>query len=82
MAVSWTLGATVPGVDRVDEEEPRSKPLPGLPRPLEGLSVADLEAYRAALLGEIARVDAELERRRAMRSAAEDLFRGNRERTS
>ncbi len=66
----------------MDEEEPRSKQVPGLPRALEGLSVADLEAYRAALLGEIARVDAELERRRAMRSAAEGLFRSNPDRPS
>ncbi|MCS6778110.1 MAG: DUF1192 domain-containing protein [Geminicoccaceae bacterium] len=66
----------------MDEEEPRSKPVPGLPRTLEGMSIADLEAYRATLVSEIARVDAELQRRRAMRSAAEGLFRSDRERAS
>lgn len=47
----------------------------GLPRPLEPLSVADLEAYRSALEEEIRRVDAELARRRSVRGAAEALFR-------
>ncbi|MCS7267612.1 MAG: DUF1192 domain-containing protein [Geminicoccaceae bacterium] len=59
----------------MDEERPTPAPAPGLPRPLEGISIAELEAYRTLLEREIARVDAELERRRSLRSAAEALFR-------
>ena len=59
----------------MEEEEPRRPSLPGLPRPLEGLSVADLEAYRTTLHQEIARVETELARRRSVRGAAEALFR-------
>lgn len=62
----------------MEEEELRPRSVPGLPRPLEGMSVADLEAYRAALEREIGRVDAELDRRRSVRGAAEALFRGPR----
>ncbi len=59
----------------MDDEEVRPRPTTGLPRPLEPLSIADLEAYRAALEQEIRRVDAELARRRSVRGAAEALFR-------
>ncbi len=59
----------------MDEDIRRPAPALGLPRPLEGVSIAELEAYRALLVQEIARVDAELARRSALRSAAESLFR-------
>jgi uncharacterized small protein (DUF1192 family) len=57
------------------EEDERQKPAPGLPRPLQGLSIEDLEAYVAALEAEISRVEAEMGRQRAIRGAAEALFR-------
>ncbi len=59
----------------MDEDEPRRVATASLPRPLEGLSIADLEAYRVLLEREIGRVDAELARRRSVRGAAEALFR-------
>lgn len=59
------------------EEEEQLRPHSGraLPQSLEGLSEADLEEYRTALRQEIARVEAELARRRSVRNAAEALFR-------
>lgn len=59
----------------MEEDELRPKPVQGLPRPLEGLSVGDLQAYRTALQREIERVDVELARRQSVRGAAEALFR-------
>ncbi len=59
----------------MDDEEARPRQTTGLSRPLEPLSVADLEAYRAALEEEIRRVDAELALRRSLRGAAEALFK-------
>jgi uncharacterized small protein (DUF1192 family) len=59
-----------------DDESPRIKPATDrLGRPLEGVSVADLEAYVTALEAEIARVRAEIERRGAHHAAAEALFK-------
>ncbi|MCL6608155.1 MAG: DUF1192 family protein, partial [Geminicoccaceae bacterium] len=49
----------------LDEDELRPPAAAGLPRPLEALSIADLEAYGEALEREIARVREELARRRA-----------------
>lgn len=59
----------------MEEEEVRPPQARALFQPLEGLSEADLTAYRMDLEREIARVDAELARRRSVRSAAEALFR-------
>jgi uncharacterized small protein (DUF1192 family) len=59
----------------LDDDEFVPRAAPGLPRPLEALSVADLEAYREALEREIERVRAELARRQSVRGAAEALFR-------
>jgi len=59
-----------------DDEGPRIKPATDrLGRPLEGVSVAELEAYVTALEAEIARVRAEIERRGAHHAAAEALFK-------
>ncbi len=59
----------------MEEYEPRPKPSTGLGRDLRTLSVADLEAYVAAMAEETARVRAELARRKDVRGAAEALFK-------
>lgn len=59
-----------------EDESPRIKPATDrLGRPLDGVSVADLEAYIGALEAEVARVRAEIARRSDHRAAAEALFR-------
>jgi len=58
----------------MDEEEVRRPSGRVVGASLEGLSVAELEAYLAELRAEIARVEAELARRRDVRGAAEALF--------
>ncbi|SNB64559.1 Uncharacterized small protein, DUF1192 family [Arboricoccus pini] len=61
----------------MDEEDMPSKTAvgPGLPRPLNGLSVEELEKYLTTLKQEIGRVDVEIARRRDVRGAAEALFK-------
>jgi uncharacterized small protein (DUF1192 family) len=59
----------------MEQDEDRPKPQPGLPRPLVGLSVDELQAYKAALTVEIGRVEAELIKRQDVLGAAEALFR-------
>lgn len=59
----------------MDDEEPRPRPATGPGRELRTLSVIELEAYITQLRAEIARVEAELAKRRDVRSAAEALFR-------
>lgn len=59
----------------MEDDEPRPQPAAGLSRDLRTLSVADLEAYIAAMQDEVARVQAELVRRQDVRGAAEALFR-------
>ncbi len=58
-----------------DEPRPRQPAATGLGRDLRTLSVADLEAYIKAMEDEVARVRAELVRRRDVRGAAEALFK-------
>ena len=58
-----------------EDDRPRAKAEPTLNRDLRTLSVADLEGYITAMEAEIARVRAELARRRDVRGAAEALFR-------
>ncbi len=59
-----------------DEESPRIKQATDrLGRPLDGVSVAELEVYIRALETEIARVQAEIARRSDHRAAAEALFK-------
>lgn len=59
----------------MEEEERRPVPAAGLPRPLIGLSVNELEAYILALEGEVARVRREITQREGVRGAAEALFK-------
>ena len=59
----------------MEEPEVRVKPVTGVGRDLYQLSVGDLEHYVGELEAEIVRVQAELARKRAMRGAAEALFR-------
>jgi uncharacterized small protein (DUF1192 family) len=59
----------------LEDEEPRKPVQASVPRPLAGLSVADLDAWIATLRLEIARVEAELAKRRDVKSAADALFR-------
>jgi uncharacterized small protein (DUF1192 family) len=59
----------------MEDDEPRRQPPSVLGRDLRTLSVADLETYIATMRDEIARVEAELVRRRDVRGAAEALFK-------
>lgn len=59
----------------MDWDEPRVRPQATIGEPLGTLSVAELEARISALEGEIARVRAELEKKRAHESAAAKLFK-------
>lgn len=60
----------------MDEEEVRvRRPQGGFPRPLVGLSVEELEAYLRSLSEERERVEAELRKKRDVRSAADALFK-------
>jgi uncharacterized small protein (DUF1192 family) len=59
----------------MEEPEVRVKPVTGVGRDLYQLSIGDLESYVGALEAEIARVQTEIARKRAMRGAAEALFR-------
>jgi len=58
-----------------EEEERRARVQAGLPRPLVGLSVGELETYKRVLQAEILRVDTEIADRQKVRGAAEALFR-------
>lgn len=58
-----------------EEEERRARVQAGLPRPLVGLSIDELETYKTVLQAEVARVEAEVAERRSVRGAAEALFR-------
>jgi uncharacterized small protein (DUF1192 family) len=60
----------------MDWDEERPKPVKGvvLGESLETLSVAELDARIKALEAEIARVSAELEKKRAHEAAAASLF--------
>ncbi len=59
----------------MDEEELRPRAPAGVRRELKTLSVDELQAYVAELRGEAARVEAEIQRRRDVRGAADALFR-------
>lgn len=58
----------------MEEEEVRPKASASMPRNLENLSVDELEEYKRQLLAEIERVDAEKQRKQAMRAAADSFF--------
>jgi uncharacterized small protein (DUF1192 family) len=59
----------------MDEEELRPRAPAGVRRELKTLSVDELQAYVAELRDEAARVEAEIQRRRDVRGAADALFR-------
>jgi uncharacterized small protein (DUF1192 family) len=58
----------------IDDELPKHMQPKPFPRKLEGVSVAHLKEYRAELMDEIAKIDAEIESRGGVRAAAEGLF--------
>ena len=60
----------IPGDDDLPRPKPRFAPLP-----LDGLGVAELESYIAALRAEIARVEADIARKQSFRSAADQFFK-------
>ncbi len=57
-----------------DDEIAKSKRPQLFPRNLEGLGVAEMQGYIADLEAEIAKVNAEIDKRGGMKSAAEALF--------
>ena len=57
-----------------EDDEPRSRPK-FTPLPLDRLGVEELEAYIEELRGEIARVEAEMARKKHLRSAADSFFK-------
>ncbi|MCB1591500.1 MAG: DUF1192 domain-containing protein [Alphaproteobacteria bacterium] len=59
----------------LDEDLPRKKSDAAFPRNLERLSVAELAEYIAELEGEIVRVRADMERKKASQDAASSLFK-------
>jgi uncharacterized small protein (DUF1192 family) len=59
----------------MDEEELRPRAPAGVRRELKTLSVEELQAYVGELREEAARVEAEIQRRRDVRGAADALFR-------
>lgn len=60
----------------MDEEDPRPRASArGVTRDLRTLSVEELQGYVAELKAEIARVEAEIVKRRDVRGAAEAMFR-------
>jgi Uncharacterized small protein containing a coiled-coil domain len=56
-----------------EDFQPRTKPTQ--PKPLDQLSVAELEAYIARLEAEIARAKSAIAAKKAHRSGADTLFR-------
>lgn len=58
----------------LDDELPKHKQPEPFPRKLTGKSVEELREYRAELEAEIAKIDAEIESRGKVKSAAESLF--------
>ena len=59
-----------------DEDRPRPQPDRLQKLRLDGLGVAELDAYIAELRAEIARAEAEIGRKRGHRSAADAVFGG------
>lgn len=60
----------------MEEMEPRAKSPAGLNRPLDSLSVDELEVYAQELEAELARVRAEQERKRSYRAGLDTFFKG------
>ena len=58
-----------------DDDLPRHKQPVPFPRKLEGMSVGQMQEYKAELLEEIVKIEAEIENRGGVKAAAESLFR-------
>ena len=59
----------------IEDDEPRSR-APLLPTPsLDRLGVEELQAYITGLRAEIARADAEIARKQALRATADSFFK-------
>lgn len=58
-----------------DDDLPKKKPESEFPRNLENMSVDDLEEYVGELRNEIARVEMDMEKKRASRDAADSIFK-------
>ena len=59
----------------IDDDLPKHKQPEPFPRKLEGKSVSQMKEYREELVAEIAKVDAEIEKRGGSKAAAEALFK-------
>ncbi|HTW28353.1 MAG TPA: DUF1192 domain-containing protein [Acetobacteraceae bacterium] len=60
---------------REDDDAPPRPQARLTPLVLDGLGIAELEGYIAALRAEIARAEAEIDRKQGHRSAADAVFR-------
>jgi uncharacterized small protein (DUF1192 family) len=58
----------------IDDDLPKHKQPEPFPRVLAGKSVEQMREYRAELVEEIAKIDAEIEARAKVKAAAEGLF--------
>ncbi len=58
----------------IDDDLPKHKQPEPFPRKLEGKSVEQMCDYRAELVEEIAKIDAEILKRGDVKKAAENLF--------
>ena len=58
----------------IDDDLPKHKQPEPFPRKLAGKSIAEMQEYRAELVDEIAKVDAEIASRGSVKAAAEGLF--------
>jgi uncharacterized small protein (DUF1192 family) len=70
-----TGGGTEGMAMEIDDDLPRPKPVRLAKLPLDLLGVAELEDYIAELRAEIARVEADIGRKRSHRSAADAFFK-------
>jgi uncharacterized small protein (DUF1192 family) len=59
----------------IDDDLPKHKLPEPFPRKLVGKSVEEMREYRADLLEEIAKIDAEIASRGGVRAQAENLFK-------
>ncbi len=58
-----------------DDDLPKKKPESEFPRNLENMSVGDLEEYITELNAEIARVQSDIEKKKASHDAAASVFK-------
>lgn len=57
------------------DDRPRPKTEGGMPRNLENLSIAELEAYIRELKDEIARCEADIAKKQTQKAAADSVFK-------